>query len=132
MKLLRLVTVVSGSYDALVGAAMLFAMGEVLTLFGLEAPRYPIQANLNGLFLLAIGAGYFAIARRPQEHLWYLWIMGVALKGGGAALFVVDQVLRDSPASFLLFSASDGALAALTLWAIRRAAASASGRAAEA
>jgi hypothetical protein len=40
------------------------------------------------------------------------------LKGAGAALFVVDYVVRHSPASFLLFAASDGTLALLTFWAL--------------
>jgi hypothetical protein len=46
--------------------------------------------------------------------------MGPLLKGGGAALFVIDYLLRGSPASFLLFAAADGTLAAWTLWALIR------------
>jgi hypothetical protein len=44
--------------------------------------------------------------------------MGPLLKGAGAAAFVLDHVLRGSPRSFLLFAASDGFLAAVTLWAL--------------
>ena len=44
--------------------------------------------------------------------------MGPALKGVGAAVFVLDYFIRHSPASFLVFAASDGALALLTLWAL--------------
>jgi hypothetical protein len=44
--------------------------------------------------------------------------MNVLLKGAGAVLFLVDHYLRQSPASFLLFAASDGALALITLWAL--------------
>jgi hypothetical protein len=40
------------------------------------------------------------------------------LKGAGAATFVVDHFLRGSPRSFLLFAASDGILAAVTLYAL--------------
>jgi hypothetical protein len=32
--------------------------------------------------------------------------------------FVLDYLLRGSPVSFLLFAASDGGLALLTLWAL--------------
>ena len=46
--------------------------------------------------------------------------MGPLLKGAGAAAFLLDYVFRGSPASFLLFAASDGALALLTLWALLR------------
>jgi hypothetical protein len=47
-----------------------------------------------------------------------MWVMGPGLKGGGAAAFVLDYLLRNSPRSFLLFAASDGALALLTLAAL--------------
>ena len=49
-----------------------------------------------------------------------MWIMGPMLKGAGAIAFLLDYVFRGSPASFLLFAASDGALALLTLWALLR------------
>jgi hypothetical protein len=44
--------------------------------------------------------------------------MGPLLKGAGAALFLIDYLVRESPRSFLLFAASDGVLAALTLYAL--------------
>jgi hypothetical protein len=47
-----------------------------------------------------------------------MWVMGPGLKGAGAVIFVLDYAYRGSPASFLLFAASDGALALLTLYAL--------------
>ena len=44
----------------------------------------------------------------------YFWVAGVLAKGLGAALFVADHFLRGSPASFLLFAATDGTLALVT------------------
>jgi hypothetical protein len=41
--------------------------------------------------------------------------MGPLLKGVGALVFVLDYLFRGSPPSFLLFAASDGALALVTL-----------------
>ena len=46
----------------------------------------------------------------------YLWVMGPLLKGVGALAFVLDHIVRGSPRSFLLFAASDGALALWTSW----------------
>jgi hypothetical protein len=40
------------------------------------------------------------------------------LKGAGAVTFLADYFLRGSPRSFLLFAASDGLLAAVTLYAL--------------
>ena len=120
MKLLLGVVVVSGIYDVLLGGALLFALDEVRQLFGTEPPRFPIHANLNGLFALAVGLGYFAILRNLEANRWYIWIMGPVLKGGGALLFVLDFLLRDSPPLFLAFAASDGVLAAVTAVALVR------------
>ena len=118
MRLLLGVVVVSGVYDVLLGGALLFALDEVRQLFGTEPPRFPVHANLNGLFALAVGLGYFAILKNLEANRWYIWIMGPVLKGGGALLFAVDFALRDSPPLFLAFAASDGVLAAVTAVAL--------------
>jgi hypothetical protein len=46
--------------------------------------------------------------------------MGPLLKGAGAVTFVLDYVMRGSPAAFLLFAASDGLLAVVTLWVLMK------------
>jgi hypothetical protein len=119
---LRAIAAVSGIYDALVSVAMLAGRPLLSQLFGVPLPEPPIHADLNGIFLLAVAAGYLIPYREPQSSggRLYLWVMGPLLKGGGALAFVLDHVLRHSPASFLLFAASDGALALLTLWALLR------------
>jgi len=86
--------------------------------FGTPLPVPPIHADLNAIFLIAVGIGYWLPYRDPIRYRGYLWIMGPLLKGAGAAAFLLDYAFRGSPASFLLFAASDGALAALTLWAL--------------
>jgi hypothetical protein len=70
------------------------------------------------MFLVAVGAGYLLPYREPQTYRGYLWVMGPLLKGGGALIFILDYLFRGSPAAFLLFAASDGTLALLTLWAL--------------
>ena len=115
---LRLVAAISGLYDLFVGALLLFATEHMAAWFGVRPPVPEIQADLNGLFLLAVGAGYIMPYRDPLRHRGYLWVMGPFLKGAGAALFIFDYLTRDSPVSYLLFAASDGALALVTLWAL--------------
>ena len=122
MRLLLAVVVVSGIYDVLLGGALLFALEEVRQLFGTDPPLFPIHANLNGLFALAVGLGYFAVLRNLEANRWYIWVMGPVLKGGGALLFVLDFLLRDSPRLFLVFAAADGVLAAVTVVALARSA----------
>jgi hypothetical protein len=115
------IAAISGLYDLVVGALLLFAGDMLAATFGVPPASPPIFSNLNGLFLLAVGAGYYLPWREPDRYRGYMWVMGPLLKGGGAALFIFDYVYRGSPTSFLLFAASDGLLALLTLWALLRA-----------
>ena len=117
---MKIVAAVSGIYDALVGVVMLAGRPLLAQLFSVSLPTPPIHADLNGLFLLSIAAGYLIPYRDPGSSSGraYLWIMGPLLKGAGAAAFVIDYVVRQSPRSFLLFALSDGALALLTLAAL--------------
>jgi len=89
--------------------------------FGVPPASPRIFSDLNGLFLLAVGVGYYLPWRDPSRYRGYLWVMGPLLKGAGAVAFLVDYFVRGSPASFLLFAASDGALAVLTLYGLARA-----------
>jgi hypothetical protein len=116
--MLRAIAAVSGIYDICLGAGLLLARPLLMSWFGLPAPMPAIHADLNGLFTLAVGVGYVLPWRDPERNRGYLWIMGTALKGLGAAWFVGDVVLRGSPASYLLFSLCDGSLAVATTAAL--------------
>jgi hypothetical protein len=117
---LRLVAAVSGIYDACVGVLMLAGRPLLSQVFSVPLPEPPIHADLNGVFLLSIAAGYLITYRDPDTRggRAYLWVMGPMLKGAGALAFIADYFIRHSPRSFLLFAASDGTLAVLTLWAL--------------
>jgi hypothetical protein len=116
----RRIAAVSGIYDALVGGAMLAGRPLLSRLFGVPLPEPPIHADLNGIFLLAVAAGYTIPFRQPDSAggRAYLWVMGPLLKGLGAGAFLLDHFVRHSPASFLLFAAGDGVLALLTFLAL--------------
>ena len=114
----RPIAAISGIYDAAVGLFLLIAADRFAALFGVAPAQPPIFSDLNGLFLLCVGAGYYWPYRDPIGARWYLWIMGVLLKSAGALTFLLDYYFRHSPTSFLLFAASDGTLALLTLIAL--------------
>ena len=116
----RTIAAVSGVYDAAVGILMLAGRPLLAQLFSVALPTPPIHADLNGIFLLSIAAGYLIPYREPASPggRAYLWIMGPLLKGTGAVVFVLDYFVRQSPASFLLFALSDGTIALLTLAAL--------------
>lgn len=120
MNRVRAIAAVSGVYDALVGVTMLAGRPLLSQLLDLPLPQPPIHADLNGMFLLSIAAGYAIPYLEPDSRggRSYLWVMGPLLKGGGALIFLLDHTLRGSPSSFLLFAASDGSLALFTLWAL--------------
>ena len=115
---LRSVAAISGLYDSVVGALLLCCAGQLASTFGVPPADPPIFSDLNGLFLLAVGVGYYLPWRDPARYRGYMWVMGPLLKGAGATAFVLDHVLRGSPRSFLLFAASDGLLAVVTLYAL--------------
>jgi hypothetical protein len=117
---LSTIAALSGLYDAVVGAFLLLAADRLASLFGVAPARPPIFSDLNGLFLLAVAAGYYLPWREPDRYRGYLWVMGPGLKGAGALLFIAHYLRGVAPPSFLLFAASDGALALLTLWGLLR------------
>jgi hypothetical protein len=117
---IKAIAAASGLYDALIGVMMLVGRPLMARLFSVALPQPPIHADLNGIFLLSVAAGYLIPYSEPNSAggRLYLWIMGPFLKGGGALIFVADYIVRHSPASFLLFAVSDGTMALLTLWAL--------------
>jgi hypothetical protein len=119
----RAVAAISGVYDGVVGILMLAGRRVLAAAFAVAMPVPPIHADLNGIFLLSIAAGYVIPFRAPDTFSGraYLWVMGPALKGAGALAFVLDRLMRHSPRSFLLFAASDAGVALLTFWALRTA-----------
>ena len=117
--MLRITAAISGLYDGVVGALLLFASGWFARVFGVAPASPPIFSDLTALFLLTIGIGYILPYRDPVRYRGYMWVMGPLLKGAGALAFILDYKYRGSPESFLLFAASDGALALLTLYALK-------------
>lgn len=115
---LSVVAGVSLVYDLSAGVILLVATDRMASWFGVPLPDPVLFAKLNGLFLTAVGLGYLQPLFRPDAHRAYLWVFGVLLKTGGAVVFVADHYLNGSPASFLVFAASDGTLALATLVAL--------------
>ena len=116
----RAIAAVSLVYDGLVAVLLLAGRSLLVQLFQVPAPQPPIHADLNGVFLLAVSLGYLIPYVDPDSRSGraYLWVMGPFLKGLGAATFLLDFFIRHSPRSFLIFAASDGTLAVLTLWVL--------------
>ena len=84
----RAMAAVSGVYDGLVGLFLLLAADRFASLFGVAPAQPPIFSDLNALFLLAVGAGYYWPYRDPVGARWYMWVMGPGLKGAGAIAFL--------------------------------------------
>ena len=118
---LRALALVSAAYDFALGVPLLLAAPSVARMMGAPPPQPLVNAQLNGLFTITLAIGYLWAARDVEARRGYLWIAGVAAKGAGAALFVADHFTAGSPAAFLLFAVTDGALALVTLALLLRA-----------
>ncbi len=118
--MLSVVAGISLVYDLSAGLLLLAATDSMARWFGVPPPQPIIFAKLNGLFLIAVGIGYVMPLLDPIRYRGYLWVFGPLLKGAGAILFVLDYFVNASPASFLLFAFTDGALAIATLAALVR------------
>jgi hypothetical protein len=118
VKFLSAVARISLVYDLVVGVVMLAATDVLASVFGVAPPTPILFAKLLGIFLICVGLGYAAPARDPRTHRAYMWIFGAGLKSAGAIAFIADYVINQSPRAFLLFAASDGTLALLTLWGL--------------
>ena len=101
-------------YDLGIGLALLAATDRFASLFGVVVPEPRLFVTLTGLFLVCVGLGYAQPIRDPGRHRAYLWIFGPLLKGAGAIVFIWEHLVNGAPASYLLFGASDGALAIAT------------------
>lgn len=117
---LKTLAIVSGVYDLLLALPMLFAAPALARLFGAPTPVPLVNAQLNGVFTLSLAVGYFWAARDPEPRRGYFWVAGVLAKGLGVLVFLVDHFTQGSPRSFLVFVATDGLLALLTLFVLQR------------
>ena len=115
---LSVVAGVSLVYDLAIGVALLVATDSFASCFHVVLPSPILFVKLDAIFLICVGLGYLQPLRDPDTHRAYLWVFGPVLKGAGAVAFLADHYLNGSPASFLLFAASDGTLALLTLAAL--------------
>ena len=94
---LKGVALVSGVYDLALALPMLVAPVTIARLFGAPDPVPVLNAQLNGVFTLALAAGYFWAARDTEARRGYFWVAGVLAKGLGAALFVGITGCADRP-----------------------------------
>ena len=117
---LSIVAGISLGYDLAIGLALLVATDRFASFFGVVVPEPRLFVTLTGVFLVCVGLGYLQPLRDPARHRAYLWIFGPLLKGAGAAVFVWEYLYGGSPASYLLFAASDAALGLVTLMVLVR------------
>ncbi len=118
MKSTRQLSVVAGlsfAYDLAIGLGLLLATDRFAALFGVPVPEPRLFVTICGLLLVCVGIGYLQPMRDPERHRGYLWIFGPVLKGLGAYVFVCEHFWNGGPQSYLLFAATDGTLAVVTL-----------------
>ena len=78
-KLTKLIFVIAGLYDGVLGIAFLFFHGAIFTLFAVEPPNHPAYVQFPALLLIIFAAMFFRIARDPVRNR-ELILYGCALK----------------------------------------------------
>lgn len=116
---LSVVAGVSAVYDVALGVGLLVATDRLAALSGVPVPDPRLFVTICGLLLTCVGIGYLQPMRDPERHRGYLWVFGPLLKGLGAIIFIVET-LRGGPEAYLLFAATDGTLAVVTLAVLLR------------
>ncbi len=114
---------VGGVVDAVFGTAILIAAEPAAPLLRVTLPTPPIYLDLNGLFLVALGAMYLMIWREPKR-LAPIAAVATLLRFGGFALFLGGAVLGRGDPSFKALALVDGVLAIVHLALLRSAAGS--------
>lgn len=112
---LSVVAGISFAYDLAIGLALIVATDRFASFFGVPVPEPRLFVTICGLLLVCVGLGYLQPMRDPVRHRAYLWIFGPVLKGLGACVFLREHYWNGGPESFLLFAATDGTLALVTL-----------------
>lgn len=112
---------VSAVYDLSIGLTLLVAADRFAALFNVTVPEPRVFVTVCGLLLVCVGLGYISPLRDPARHQAYLWVFGPLLKGAGAMVFLWEYLWNGSPASYLVFVASDGLLALATLFVLVKA-----------
>ena len=118
--MVKAIAAISLIYDLSAGLTLLVFPQILPNWLGIPLPEPSIFLKLNGLFLIAVAAGYALPYREPERYRAYLWVFGVGLKSAGAAAFGIDGV-SGGPAAMWLFAAGDAVMAALSLIALRSA-----------
>lgn len=109
------------AFDALFGAAVLFATKPAAALLRLTIPADPVFLYLNGVLLLLLAGVYTAAAREPERY-GAVAPVSAAGRTAGFALFVWAW-FGGRPATFLALGAADLAIGGITFVLWRRAAA---------
>src|SRR2546428_13518090 len=101
---MRASAAVSGICDARGGSMMLAGRPLMSQLFAVALPQPPIHADLNGIFLLSVAAGYLIPYREPDSAggSLYLLIMGPPPKGTRAPTLLPGTHGRPPPPPFRL------------------------------
>ena len=112
---------IGGILDGVFGVAILVAAEPAAAWLHLTLPIPRVYFDLNGLFLVALGAIYLLIARDPRR-LAPVATVATLLRFGGFALFFSDLVMGRAEDAFAWIGLMDGIFAVVHLLLLRRAA----------
>ena len=121
VKLLRYLLMISGVYEVLFGAILIFLVQPLFSLLGiLYLPiTYPVFSQVAGLLAISFGIILYYSARDPERFL-FIAVVSIGLRIALQFIIVYNSIVLPFMAVALLsFGSIDLILAVLTIIAIR-------------
>jgi len=116
--LIRLLFVVAGCYDGVLGMAFLLAGPAIFSRFGVQPPGHWGYLQFPALLLLIFALMFFAVALRPTENRGLI-LYGILLKIGYSGLVVFHWATGGIPGMWKVPAIVDLLFVAAFVWAYR-------------
>jgi hypothetical protein len=115
----RVILRIGAVYDAGFGVPLFFIPAMLTALLRVPMPDGPsaIWIQLDGIFLMVVGAIYWIMSQNPSRYLGIVLVILLG-KAGSIAFYLYNVFALGASKSFILFAALDTIMFFLHLWAL--------------
>jgi hypothetical protein len=103
---IRPLFIVAALYDLGLGAAYLFLYPSLYARFGVALPNHPGYVQLNALFVMIMGVGFWMVANAPARNR-DLILLGMLFKAAYAGVVFLYWARGMMPSMWLIWAVCD-------------------------